>query len=123
MLGEGATYLTVCFEDAEWFSAAAQDDVDGALDPVPLQKFRGAESGLSAEVVRDDRLPGMQSIAGRRAQIGANGGNADDMVSPANPGADQEATAFRYVLENLAKGRFQAECHQSRCLLQKFVDA
>ena len=67
MLGKGTADLTVGFDNAERFAVGAQNDVDGTLNPVAPQKPGNAKTSVARKIICDNRLAGMQRVAGRRA--------------------------------------------------------
>ena len=78
---------------------------------------------LVLEVVGDDRLAGMQGVARRRFEIGANGGLADHAPSQAHAGTDQQAVVGRNIFEDLAELCFQPVGGEPRGLLEQLHEA
>src|SRR5215471_1864186 len=118
MLGKDAADLTVGFEHTKRRAVSAQNHVDGALYPVAPQKAGGAKTSFVRKIVRDDRLPGIQRVAGGRIQVSANGRNPDDVILPANTGTDQKRALIGQVLEDLAERRFETDRYKTARLLQ-----
>ena len=102
VLAELAFGAAVDLQHAERRAIALQDDVHGAPDAVRDEQFRGPEALLVLEVVRDDRLSGVQGVARRRGQIGPDAGHADNPFVPANAGANQQPVFRRNVFQHLA---------------------
>ena len=71
---ELAGFGAIDFEDAErqmTFAAARNQDVDCAPDPVIRQELRGSKSRFLLEMVGNDHLSGLESVAGRGFQVDA----------------------------------------------------
>ena len=95
----------VDLEHAVGGAVALQDHVHGAADAVLDQQLGRAEALLVLEMVRDHGLAGAQREAGRRGEVGADAGLADDARRPADPGSDQQPVLGRQVLQHLGRTR------------------
>src|SRR5690242_498282 len=67
ILPKAAEVPRINLQDTERPMLTANDDVNGALDPMLFQQHRNLKSGLRRDVFGDDRLSGSQGISGRRA--------------------------------------------------------
>src|SRR5215472_6961141 len=64
----------------------------------------------------------MQRIAGRRIQVGTNGGNTDNVILPPDAGADQKSSLSGQVFKDLAKRGLETDRHEAGRLLQECVE-
>ena len=83
--------------------AVGDEHVDGPLDAVIGHDLRRAKPGLHLKVIGDDRLAGLQGVTRRGCQIGPYDGLADDIVLPADTGADQQAILLSGIFQSLAE--------------------
>ena len=72
------------------------------------KQFRGSESLLVCEVVRNNGLAGAQRIASRRGQIGPNACRADDPLSQPTPARTRRRLSAEMYSRNFAVFRAQS---------------
>lgn len=89
------------------FATPRDQDVDGALDAVLRQQFRGSKAGFFLKVVGNDHLAGMERIAGGRLQIDTQGYLAGCLWPPSDACAHQQPFFLRHVLQDLGEGSFE----------------
>ena len=102
VLAELAFGFAVDFQDAERRAVALENNVHRAVDAVLDEQVGCPEALLIFKVVRNNRLTGAQSIAGRRGQIGPHACYADDALAPADSSAYEKAVLGRDVFHHFA---------------------
>ena len=102
LLAEFAFGSAVDFQHAERRAVALQDDVHCAANAVLDEQLRRAKSLLVFEMIGNHWLARAQGIAGRRGQIGADGGMPDHALTPADAGAHQQPVVGRNVFQHFA---------------------
>ena len=108
---ELAGFGTVDFEDAERqvaFAAAGDQDVDGAPDAMIREELGRSKSRFLLEVVGNDHLSGLESVAGRGLQVDAKRNLADRPWSPSDAGTHQQAFVVRHILQDFGEPGFEA---------------
>ena len=102
MLAELAFGSAINFKHTERRAIALQNDVHCAADTMLNKQFRGSEPLLVFEMIGNYGLAGAQGKAGRRSQIGADGGMANDPFGPADTCANEETVFCRNVFQDFA---------------------
>ena len=108
---ELAGFRTVDLEDAERqmaFAAPRDQNVDCAPDPVIRQELWRSKPRFLLEVVGNDHLSGLESVAGRRFQVDAKRHLADRARCPADAGAHQQPFVVGHILQDLGERGFEA---------------
>ena len=108
---ELAGFGTVDLEDTERqmaFAAARDQDVDCAPDPVIRQELRRSKPRFLLEVVGNDHLSGLESVAGRGFQVDAKRHLADHARCPADAGTHQQPFVVGQILQDFGERGFEA---------------
>src|SRR3546814_324089 len=85
VLAEIGPSSAVDFEHAEYFVAASNDDVGGALDAVPAQELGRTEALLLVQFVGDDGSGGLKRVTGGRSQMPADRCATRNALHPSHP--------------------------------------
>lgn len=87
---EMARLVAVRLQHPEDVIVGLDQAVDRAADAVVDEQLRDVEALLAGEVVGDGRNAGLQGQPGRRSEPGRQAVLADDVLSPADAGTDQQ---------------------------------
>src|SRR5919106_1283715 len=121
VLGERARLATVGLQHAEDVLLGLDDYVGRALDAVFPQQLRDAETLLLVQLVGDHRPPGLERIAGRGLDVGADPRLADHALAPADARAHQKALLVGQILQHLHMAHAQTARGLRRGLVQQLV--
>ena len=122
MLDELAFGSAADLEHAEGPAISLQDDVHGAANAMSDENLGGSKALLDFEMIGDDGPAGFQRKPGRRSEIGADGGDADNARLPTDSGANQKLVFSRNIFEHAAKLSAKALRGQARRFRQKLVE-
>ena len=107
---ELALVWTVDLQHAPRFAVqfGPDQDVDGTPHAVVGQKFGRVEALFVLQMVGDQRLAGLEGVAGRRIQFDAQRGVTLDLAAPAHASDQDQPVAAFIVDQHLGQGRLQA---------------
>src|SRR6185437_11991342 len=122
---ELAGLRAIDFEDAERqvvFAATCDQDVDGAPDPVIRQQLWRSKPRFLLEVVGNDHLSGLESVAGRRFQVDAKRHLANHARCPPDARTHQQPFVIGHILQDFGERGFEALRAELRRALQDLSD-
>ena len=97
------------------------DHVRRALDAVLSQQLREAETLLLVQLVGDHRASGLERVAGRELDVGADPGRADHALAPADALPHQKAFLVGQILQDFDVAHVQTARRLRRRLMQQLV--